>query len=66
MSRSTQSILGAAAEAAAGWKDETRVAFDKRYIENMERKIEAFEAAMDALQKAAEEVNKAIHNLDFN
>lgn len=65
MSRNS-GILGAAADAVAGWNDETRVAFDKRYIENMERKIEAFEAALAALQKAAEEVNNAIQNLDIN
>lgn len=66
MSSSILSILEAATEAATGWKDETRVAFDKRFSENMARKIAVYEAALADLQKAAEEINKTIRSLDLN
>jgi len=66
MSQSILSILEAAAEASTGWEDETRVAFDKRFSENMARKIVAYEAALADLREAAEEVNKTIRSLDLN
>lgn len=63
MNRNRGDILGEAAEAAAAWDDETRIAFDKRYVELIERKMEAYELALANVQKAIEEINRFINSL---
>ncbi len=65
MSSNASNILSAAAAEEAAWSDETRVAFDKRYLEKIEYAVAAYEAALTELQQGVDGINQAIRGLDY-
>lgn len=64
MSQGSLNTLSKAAESLVAWNDQTRIAFDKRYVEAIERTIEAYEDALAELQRSIQDAQRTLDGLD--
>lgn len=64
MSNGSGGLFGATADATAAWDDETRTAFDKRYLQPIERTMAEYQEAAAAVQQVIEAIQKFFERLD--